>query len=174
MYQCVDQPINGFIGYKSLQDLKALGERIRYAAQKLGGNDSLSAETGIPLRTIGNYIAGTNEIKALALLNIARAAGLSIDWLLTGTGNPEGFSSKSQSSYEGMPKYINSLGGITPDLIKETVTILYKHLEDNQLKMAPHLFGESVALAVEVYAKAGIKDHDLAKRLLTTIVSNRN
>lgn len=66
-----------------------LGNRIRLCATKVGGYDSLCAKTGIPKRTMSNYVAGQNDIKSAALVKIADVAGVSLEWLATGAGTKE-------------------------------------------------------------------------------------
>lgn len=42
---------------------------------------------GIPPRTLGHYIAATNEPSATSLMKIAEACDVSVDWLLKGDGD---------------------------------------------------------------------------------------
>jgi len=58
--------------------------RIKECAQKVGGNKLLAEKSGVKLRTLGDYIAGNTEPKVSAAVDIAIAAGVSLDWLLTG------------------------------------------------------------------------------------------
>lgn len=133
-----------------LSDLKSLGERIRLAAQRVGGNEALSEKTGIPLRTIGNYIAGTNEIKALALHRIAIASDLSSEWLLT--GDFEDFATQSAKK-------------ITPEIIESAVGALYQHLETHHRQMDSKSFGEAAAILCDLCASKGGFDPNLLDRL---------
>lgn len=69
-----------------MANFEELGNRIRLCAEENGGNDSFSAKTGIPIRTLSNYIAGQNDIKSEVLVRIARTANVSLEWLATGHG----------------------------------------------------------------------------------------
>lgn len=61
-----------------------LAERIRECAGIVGSGDALAEQSGIPRRTLENYLSGKSEPKASALLAIAKSAGRSLDWLIAG------------------------------------------------------------------------------------------
>ncbi|KZL17852.1 XRE family transcriptional regulator [Pseudovibrio sp. Ad37] len=63
-----------------------LGRRIRSCAEAVGSGDELSRITGISRRTLENYLSGSSEPKASGLLTIAKAASVTLDWLVTGEG----------------------------------------------------------------------------------------
>ncbi|MVA24502.1 helix-turn-helix transcriptional regulator [Agrobacterium vitis] len=65
-----------------------LSDRIRLAAEKLGGLNKLAQEIGVPRRTLGNWLKGTNP-KPSNLKQIADVANISLEWLISGTGSPE-------------------------------------------------------------------------------------
>lgn len=66
-----------------------LGERIKLASERVGGKKTLSRETGIPESGIYRYIKGESAIPVKALVKIAEATGVSIQWLATGEGEQE-------------------------------------------------------------------------------------
>ncbi|MBD8650844.1 helix-turn-helix domain-containing protein [Rhizobium sp. CFBP 13726] len=60
-----------------------LGARIREAAGFIGGLDKLEpALTGVSRRTLSDYVAAKSEPKASTLIEIARATGVSVGWLM--------------------------------------------------------------------------------------------
>ncbi|MEA5444714.1 S24 family peptidase [Gammaproteobacteria bacterium AB-CW1] len=63
-----------------------LKQRLRRCAELAGNGACLARETGIPRRTLETYLSGNAEPKASRLASIARAAGVSAHWLLTGEG----------------------------------------------------------------------------------------
>ncbi|MDQ2069344.1 XRE family transcriptional regulator [Natronospira bacteriovora] len=63
-----------------------LKARLRRCAELVGNGASLARATGIPRRTLETYLSGIAEPKASRLNRIARAAGVSGHWLLTGVG----------------------------------------------------------------------------------------
>lgn len=68
------------------ETLVGLSKRIRECAELAGSGDKLSQLSAIPRRTLETYLAGESEPKALRAAAIARAVGVSCDWLLTGKG----------------------------------------------------------------------------------------
>ncbi|WP_084540105.1 helix-turn-helix domain-containing protein [Azorhizobium doebereinerae] len=66
-------------------DTSELAARIRECARMVGGGEELSRRTGIPRRTLENYLTG-REPQASRLAAIADAAGVSLDWLIRDKG----------------------------------------------------------------------------------------
>lgn len=77
------------------------GKRLREALSLAGMSIKEAAErSGIPYRSMQNYLRDEREPGAEALKSISEQLGISIDWLLTGDGHPKrekepGFSSLS-------------------------------------------------------------------------------
>lgn len=64
-----------------------VGTRLRHALDTMGLKINEAAErAGIPYRSMQNYLRGEREPGAEALASINEQLGISIDWLLTGTG----------------------------------------------------------------------------------------
>lgn len=84
-----------------------IGDRIRIAADKIGGGSELSRQTGINRGTVQRYITGENEVKAGVLEKIANVTGVSLEWLVT--GQEPNFSDKL---CERVRQAINNNGGI--------------------------------------------------------------
>ncbi|HEY9081301.1 helix-turn-helix transcriptional regulator [Magnetovibrio sp.] len=61
-----------------------ISERIRKTIRESGGNAVVAEKSGVPLRTIGNYTRGLSEPKIVSLSRIAKACGVSLDWIATG------------------------------------------------------------------------------------------
>lgn len=69
--------------------MNTLAERLRSGIEICGLNITQASEkTGIPYRSLQNYLHGDREPKADALAQIHAGLGISIDWLLTGKGAP--------------------------------------------------------------------------------------
>lgn len=62
------------------------GDRIREAANLIGGQLELSRRTGISATSINNYVLGTSDPSRTRLVAIANATGVSAGWLATGEG----------------------------------------------------------------------------------------
>jgi len=66
--------------------MSGIGERIRTAANEVGGLNRLSDMIAVPRRTLGNWLTGTTP-KPEALRKIAEVADVSLSWLITGQGD---------------------------------------------------------------------------------------
>ena len=67
-------------------------KRLREAVRAAGGNAAVSLQSGTPLSSLNNYLMG-RDMKAGAILRLAKACGVTLDWLLAGEGpmNSAGF-----------------------------------------------------------------------------------
>lgn len=61
-------------------------DRVRKAADLIGGQLALAQKTGISARTINAYALGESEPSMAKLVSIAKASGVSIGWLAMGEG----------------------------------------------------------------------------------------
>jgi hypothetical protein len=59
--------------------------RLRQAVKAAGGGTAVSKRAGMPLGTLTRYQAG-REMKAGAMIALAEATGVRLEWLATGTG----------------------------------------------------------------------------------------
>lgn len=64
-----------------LMDNKLVGDRIKEAAEVLGGMNSLSSVTRIPRRTLGAWVAGETEPRLSGIVEISKHTGKSVNWL---------------------------------------------------------------------------------------------
>lgn len=60
-------------------------ERVREVVRLAGGKTAISTRTGIPKTTLDGYLKG-GEMKLSNAAALARAAGVSLEWLATGEG----------------------------------------------------------------------------------------
>lgn len=75
-----------------------IGDRIRECARRVGSIEELGKLSGVPRRSLEDYIAGISEMKAGRLFVIAQAAGVSPVWLQTGEGAVDASEFAQQSS----------------------------------------------------------------------------
>ncbi len=80
--------------------------RIDFAIEKIGGLSKASALIGTSLPTIGRWKDGTSDPKMSNMSAFAKAAGVSLDWLMTGKGTPDG--NTQQATIDGCCEHDNS------------------------------------------------------------------
>ncbi|MTW19131.1 helix-turn-helix domain-containing protein [Rhodoplanes serenus] len=66
-----------------------LFDRLKRAVHGAGGNGAISATSGVPISTLNTYMAGTTMPSLAKLAKIAKACGVSLDYLVSGSASPE-------------------------------------------------------------------------------------
>lgn len=61
-------------------------ERLRAVCKDVGSIEKMAAAASFPRRTLDNYLAGRSEPSVSGLIQLVDAAGISLDWLVTGKG----------------------------------------------------------------------------------------
>jgi DNA-binding phage protein len=84
-------------------DLKGLAGRLREAVKQAGGNAVVAQRSGIPERSLANYLSGSTEPKVFALSALADACCVSLDWLTKGGALAQMPNSASEFSF--IPRY---------------------------------------------------------------------
>ncbi len=62
-------------------------ERLKEACRIAGGATVVARKIGMPMPTLNNYLGG-RDMKASAMVRLAQAAGVSVEWLATGATTP--------------------------------------------------------------------------------------
>lgn len=101
------------------EDLEGLAERLRLARDRLGlTQNEVGIRAGIHAPTVTRYEGGQNLPGAKALVGLARALDVSIDWLLLGEGSSvTPGSDVHQAIPPGWKEYADSAEGrqLTPE-----------------------------------------------------------
>ncbi len=71
---------------QDIDEKQLYADRIKRCADIVGTIDRLAELSGIPRRTLGGYLAKRTMPKVASLVAISRAAGVSLEWLVTGDG----------------------------------------------------------------------------------------
>lgn len=66
--------------------MTTLGNRIKEAAEHVGGLNKLAVELSVPRRTLGDWIAERSEPKVSAVASISVLTGVNLRWLILGLG----------------------------------------------------------------------------------------
>lgn len=90
---------------------KDFSSRLDFAVQKMGGITKASSLIGTSLPTITRWKEGISDPKMSNVIAFAKAADISLDWLMTGKGSPEGADNythqpaANDSDYKDVPIY---------------------------------------------------------------------
>ena len=101
-------------------------DRLRTAAESIGGLRRLSEKSGIVERTIANWAAGVSEPKVNGMAAVADATGVSLDWLIAGKGpmsNTDVEVTPSNITFPSVPRY-NVAASAGHGAFNETAEIL--------------------------------------------------
>ncbi|MFT8515639.1 MAG: S24 family peptidase, partial [Acetobacter persici] len=87
-------------------DAISVGERLRHAMKKAGGNKVVAEKSGVPVGSLNHYVKG-RAMGADTAIHVARACGVPIEWLIFGESAPNGTSSSptSRSNDEAVSFY---------------------------------------------------------------------
>jgi|GEM_PF-1703904 len=65
---------------------RKVGIRLRAIERRLGGRERAAAAAGVGVSTLASWVAGSADPKFSKVAALARAAGVSLDWLAYGEG----------------------------------------------------------------------------------------
>lgn len=117
--------------------MKDIVQRIKEASGRVGGLNQLAELTGIPRRTLGDYIASKSEPKISTVLEIARVTNINISWLMTGEGKIDGDSDQ-----------VNQPQTLQPQLMKKLAHLVARVHKNADIKLLPE---DVTAEATELY-----------------------
>lgn len=80
-----DEDANGVASSEWDPAIAERASRLRDAVRAGGGNKAVAQRAGMPVGTLNNYVGG-RDMKASALVALAVACGVRLEWLATGQG----------------------------------------------------------------------------------------
>jgi phage repressor protein C with HTH and peptisase S24 domain len=85
--------------------------RLRLIMQQFGSVADLARAVGVSDNAIYKWVSGRGQPSMMSLVNLAKAAGVSVEWLATGRGAPakaktESYGSLEPSEYVSTPRHV--------------------------------------------------------------------
>ncbi|MDO4897087.1 MAG: helix-turn-helix transcriptional regulator [Moraxella sp.] len=77
--------------------MKNFSDRLDFVIEKLGGVGKACTATGMSYPTLGRWKDGSSDPKMSNMVALSQAANVSLDWLMMGTGTPDGSTPQPQS-----------------------------------------------------------------------------
>lgn len=113
---------------------ESFARRIDIAINKIGGEKVVNAKLNLSAPTLGRWKDGTSDPKMSNMVAFAQTAGVSLDWLLTGVGEPNleytANIPANDDEYDYVPAYSNvraSAGhGVFNDDIQPTTYLAFR------------------------------------------------
>lgn len=70
--------------------IDAFGERLNVAIERAGGSTSMAKIADVSTSVLSKWRTGKSEPTRVNLINMAKAANVSVEWLVSGEGSPDG------------------------------------------------------------------------------------
>lgn len=151
------KPKSELLGARADYEDAEIVERLRVAVKMGGGNKAVAEKSGIPLRTLANYLAGRSEIRLPLAAALCRTCGVSLQWLAYGNDQEI---SKPNKNDVSLP--------IDTDLLTEIIRLLDEWLSKNKRHLAPEFKGKFITEAYifcrEEAAASGAPAAEIAER----------
>lgn len=114
--------------------------RLKEIAKECGGNRALCEKSGVSERTFANWLAGSSEPKIIGISAIAQAAGVTIDWIVTGAKPKQRLGSRPQPSQDTVLVAWVAHGLVGDASLKSTERLILKdHLPFSKNFLEKHL-----------------------------------
>jgi|GEM_PF-2949323 len=130
-------------------EYSALATRIQFCVESVGQLNILSEKTGIPVRTISNYLSGRNDVKTGALVKIAKTAGVTVEWLATGEGKPH----KPDEEEDCLSDEYIKKNYIRLDNVKAAALAFHTHIKKTKQKIPPEKAADIIVLLAQIAAE---------------------
>lgn len=138
----------------------AFGERMAVAIQRAGGATRMAEKAGVSGSVLRKWRAGHSDPSRTHLVNMARAAGVSLEWLATGEGDPDqGAGARPQ-------------GGAGPteedlELLESVARASFDELQRRGLHLEPAAQARLVRVLYRHFASKGEQpDHDTVSNII--------
>ncbi len=125
-------------------------ERFSYIIKKLGGNGVAAEICGRSATSLVRYKRG-HDIPFEVAYKLSEAAGVGIDWLANGDGEPE----PKESEYR-----------ITAEIVEECAEAFLLYLKKDGSSLSPKDTAQVIALLCEVYEEQGRINVSFIERLM--------
>lgn len=147
-----------------------LGQRIKEAAESVGGLNQLAELSSVPRRTLGDFVAGKTEPKASVLGQIANITGVELKWLLLGHGQKKPEPSDLPPLATTWVNMIPSIGAIVSNAYREAGAVLPEHrlfqeITRWQLAMMEQAGGSQNDTPAAIYSLLSWVEEEIVKEL---------
>lgn len=122
----------------------AFGERMAVAIKRAGGATRMAEKADVSGSVLRKWRAGHSDPSRTHLVNMARAAGVSLEWLATGEGDPD--------QGAGAPTGLGS-ADIDLDALEDVAVKVLGLLDQRRPDLSPRARARIVRLVYEFYIK---------------------
>jgi len=138
----------------------AFGERITLAIKRAGGATKLAEKTGMSTSVLRSWRAEKSDPSRTSLVKVARAAGVSLEWLATGEGGPDhGAGARPQAATGPAEEDL--------DLLEQVTRTTFEELQRRGLRLEPAAQARLVRVLYRHFASRHEQpDHDTVSNII--------
>lgn len=125
----------------------AFAERVAAAIKRAGGATIMAEKAEVSGSVLRKWRSGQSDPSRTNLVKMARAAGVSLEWLATGEGDPDDGVSTTPAEATQVPPDLDSLEEVTTKVLE----LLEKHRPDVSTRAKARI----VRLVYEFYLRQG-------------------
>lgn len=138
----------------------AFGERISLAVKKAGGATKLAEMTGLSTSVLRSWRSEKSDPSRTSLIKVAKAAGISLEWLATGEGSPDQGAEVPSKQGIGASEF-------DLDLLESVATTALKELEARRIRLEPAAQARLLRVLYRHFASKGEQpDHDTVSNII--------
>ncbi|WP_421864424.1 helix-turn-helix domain-containing protein [Marinobacter adhaerens] len=130
------------------EKVDAFSERVAIAIKKAGGATLMAQKAEVSGSVLRKWRSGQSDPSRTNLVKMARAAGVSLEWLATGEGDPEGKAQAHKESPE--PEFELDLENLE-EVAAKVLAMLEKHRPDISARAKARI----LRLVYEFYLRQG-------------------
>lgn len=156
----------------ALAESDAFSARLRAAIDRAGGATRIAQESGIPLSTLHNYLAGRSEPKRRAIAVLADTLQLDPWWLLTGEARPGAQAGSARSA--AIPPAAMSPGAADLDLLGDIAAALTVLYDEMGHRMEARAFGRKCGQIHNAIRAAAIDAQEQRTMLRLAVAMHRH
>lgn len=138
----------------------AFGERVSIAIERVGGSTKMAEIADVSTSVLSKWRRGESDPSRSRLVKMARAAGVSVEWLATGEGSPDkGAESPSKQGFGPAEMDL--------DLMESVAVAALEELEARRIRLEPAAQARLLRVLYRHFAGKGEQpDHDTVSNII--------
>lgn len=136
-----------------------IGTRIKAAAERIGTRESAASAASVSEDMLYRYIREQSAPSFAAMVGLARAAKVRLDWLATGEGEPHGAGSESSDT--------EAPGSADLDLLERVSRSVFEELQRRNIQLEPAALARLVRVLYRHFAsRQEMPDHATVSNII--------
>lgn len=138
----------------------AFGDRVAVAIKRVGGSTKMAEIAGVSTSVLSKWRRNESDPSRTRLVKMARAAGVSLEWLATGEGEPQG-ATQAPREPAGGPSEEDL------ELLEEVAAAAFSELKARDIRLVPAAQARLVRVLYRHFATRHERpDHDTISNII--------